>query len=91
MTYLLIRHEVNDFDHWKTAYDNHKSARDEADLREMYLLQNRYNHNEVVILFEAKNEHKAQDFIESEDLKEAMKGAGVVGTPEIRMLDQVHA
>ncbi|WP_439882488.1 hypothetical protein ACSX1A_04830 [Pontibacter sp. MBLB2868] len=89
MPYLLIRHEVDNFDKWKTAYDNHKSARDKADLQEVYLLQNKYNHNEVVILFEAKNDHKAQEFIESEDLKEAMKGAGIVGTPEIRILEEV--
>ncbi|MBC5992053.1 cyclase [Pontibacter cellulosilyticus] len=87
MGYLLIRHEVNDFDHWKTAYNEHKGAREKAGLRDLYLLQNKYNHNEVVILFETENDHRAQDFIESEDLKKAMERAGVVGMPEIRMLE----
>ncbi|MDX5437276.1 MAG: hypothetical protein LPK03_08785 [Pontibacter sp.] len=87
MGYLLIRHEVNDFDKWKMVYDEHKSARDKAGLSELYLFQNKYNHNEVVLLFEAENDHRAQDFIESEDLKKAMERAGVVGEPEIRMLE----
>lgn len=87
MGYILIRHEVNDFNKWKTVYDDHKSIRDKAGLHELYLLQNKYNHNEVVILFEAKNDNRALDFIESQDLKEAMKRAGVVGTPEIRLLE----
>jgi heme-degrading monooxygenase HmoA len=89
MAYLFIKHEVDNIDKWKMAYDAHKAARDHAGLKELYLLHNRYNHNEVFILFEAANEHKAQDFIESKDLQEAMKKAGVVGQPEIRLMDEV--
>ncbi|MCX2740333.1 hypothetical protein [Pontibacter anaerobius] len=89
MPYLLIKHEVADFDHWKTMYDKHKSARDHADLHELHLFQNTYNHNEVIVLFEAKSEGKVLEFMESKDLEQAMKGAGVLGTPEMRILREV--
>ncbi|WP_299754714.1 hypothetical protein [uncultured Pontibacter sp.] len=86
MPFLLIKHEVEDFDHWKTAYDEHKSVRDQMDLKELYLLQNTHNHNEVVLLFQAKSEGKALEFMESKDLEQAMKEAGVLGTPEMHIL-----
>lgn len=89
MPYLLIKHEVADFDHWKTIYDSHKPARDQADLQEVYLFQNTYNHNEVIILFEAKSEGKALEFMESKELGKRMEEAGVLGTPELRLLREV--
>ncbi|MDX5483273.1 MAG: hypothetical protein LPK07_16450 [Hymenobacteraceae bacterium] len=88
MPYLFIKHEVQDFDHWKMAYDKRKAIREQVGLKELYLLQNMYNHNEVFILFEAENEHKAQDFIESKELEEAMQRAGVVGQPEMRLMEE---
>ena len=32
MSYLLIRHKVQNFDTWKRAYDDHRVARDELRL-----------------------------------------------------------
>lgn len=89
MPYLLIKHEVADFDDWKTVYDDHRPVRDKADLKELYLFQNTYNHNEVIILFQAKSEGKALEFMESKELEKAMQHAGVLGTPEMRLLREV--
>ncbi len=87
MTHLLIHHKVQDFGTWKAAYDRHASVRKEAGLTELHLLRNVSDPNDVVILFQAKDAERARSFARSDDLKAAMEGAGVVGTPELIELE----
>ena len=86
MTYVLIRHKVADFAKWKTGYDAHLGARQQAGLKEKHLLRNIQNPNEVVILFEADDLKKAQKFASSSDLRETMEKVGVLDKPDIYFL-----
>jgi hypothetical protein len=83
MSYLLVRHKVENFDTWKSAYDSHHTARAVAGLKEVHLLRNQSDPNDIVILFEAHDMEKARAFASSHDLRQVMKEAGVRGTPEI--------
>jgi hypothetical protein len=87
MSYLLIRHKVKNFDTWKRAYDDHRVARKVSGLKELRLLRTRSNPNDIVLLFEARDAEKARAFAKSKDLRDAMKAAGVMGTPEILELE----
>ena len=86
MTYLLIRHKVADYAKWKASYDGHFPARQQAGLKEKHLLRSLGDPNEVVMLFEAHDIEKAQAFIDSDDLREAMKNAGVINKPDLYFL-----
>jgi hypothetical protein len=86
MTHVLVRHNVADFAKWKPVYDAHLAARQKAGLREKNLLRGVDNPNEVVLLFEAEDLKRAQTFVESSDLREAMQRAGVVGKPDVLLL-----
>ena len=83
MSYLLIHHKVENFDTWKRAYDDHRVARNVSGLKELRLLRGLSDPNDVVLLFEARDLEKARAFAHSDDLRQAMKGAGVIGAPEI--------
>lgn len=87
MPYLLIHHKVENFDTWKNAYDEHRSARDEAGLTEIHLLRNAADRNDVVILFQSEDLERARAFASSDDLRTAMQKAGVVGAPELIELE----
>jgi len=87
MPYLLIHHKVENFDTWKSAYDEHRDARDKAGLTELHLLRNAADRNDVVILFQAKDLERARTFAGSNDLRTAMQKAGVVGPPELIELE----
>lgn len=87
MTYMLVRHKVEDFRIWKEVYDEHLPTREAAGLREAHLLRNLDNPHEVVILFEASDLEKARAFAASEDLKVTMQRAGVTDQPDIYYLD----
>ena len=86
MIHMLIRHKVADFAKWKPAYDAHASARQSAGLKELHLLRNTENPNEVILLFSAEDADKAKAFAASDDLRQAMQKAGVSDKPDVYFL-----
>jgi hypothetical protein len=87
MPHLLVRQKVSDFSKWKSAYDKHSPARQEAGLKEEHFLRNLDDPNEVILLFAVKDLDKAREFGASANLREAMQEAGVVDKPDIYFLD----
>jgi len=88
MAYVLVRHKVADFARWKPVYDAHAGVRQRAGLKEVYLFRNVQNSNEVVILFEAADIKKAQEFGSSADLRDTMQKAGVIDRPDMYFLNK---
>ncbi|MEJ2468096.1 MAG: hypothetical protein P8Y51_03320 [Campylobacterales bacterium] len=86
MSYMMIRHKVRDFDEWKAGYDAHLPAREAAGLREVQLLRNIDDSQEVVVLFEISDLEKARAFAASEELKQKMQEVGVIDWPDIYYL-----
>jgi uncharacterized protein YeaO (DUF488 family) len=87
MPYGLVRHKVADFAKWKPHYDAHLPARQKAGLKELHLLRNADDRNEVILLFEADDLQKVREFAASADLRERMQEAGVVDKPDIYFLE----
>ena len=87
MIHVLIRHQVADFAKWKGVYDAHASARQSAWLKELHLLRNTENPNEVILLFSAEDPDKARAFAASDDLRQAMQKAGVSDKPDVYFLE----
>jgi hypothetical protein len=86
MAHMVIRHKVSDFAKWKPVYEDHRSARKAAGLKDLYLWRNQNDPSEVILLFEASDVAKAKAFAASSDLKQKMQAAGVQGPPEILFL-----
>ena len=87
MIHILIRHKVADFAKWKPAYDAHASARQIAGLKELRLLRNTENPNEVILLFSVEDPDKAKAFAASDDLRQAMQKAGLSDKPDVYFLE----
>ena len=87
MPHLLVHHKVQNFDTWKSAYDAHVGARDQAGLRELHLLRGATDRNDVVALFAADDLERARAFVRSDDLRSIMQKAGVVGAPVLVELE----
>lgn len=90
MAYLLIRHKVKDFSKWKPVFDEHGSMREKSGSKGGYLFRNADNPEELVIIFKWNEMEKARQFANSEDLKKAMKRAGVADEPDIYFLEKVE-
>ena len=83
MPHILIQHEVEDFATWKEAYDSRTDVHDAAGFKELQILQGLDNPNNIVILFFNPNIERAREYLNSDDLKQVMEGAGVIGAPQI--------
>ena len=87
MIHMLVRSKVADFGKWKQVYDAHASARQSAGLKELHLLRNTEDPNEVILLFSAEDPDKARAFAASDDLRQAMQKAGVSDKPDVYFLE----
>jgi heme-degrading monooxygenase HmoA len=84
--FVLIRHKVADFAKWKPVYDGHLPGRQKAGLKEVHLLRNNDNPNEVILLFSAEDLEKAKAFAASDDVRQTMQKAGVSDKPDVYFL-----
>jgi hypothetical protein len=83
---VLIAHHVADYDAWKTAFDDHMQARKDASCLGHYLKRGVDESDMVYIYCLATDVDRLRAFLDSADLAEAMKRAGVVGPPEITLM-----
>jgi hypothetical protein len=84
--FVLIRHNVRDFEAWKVGFDGHRSKRIEAGLSEKQLLRGSDNGNEIVLLLEVEDLNRAKAFLASADLRDTMQTFGVVDKPDVYFL-----
>lgn len=95
MDYLFIRHTVKDAGTWRPAFDDHRPVREAAGLKDLFVCASQENPNDISILFAASDLRKARELVYSDEVREVMKKAGVIGEPEILLLTElpvgVHA
>ncbi len=80
---LIVLHRVRDYRKWRRAYDAHAPARRKAGLRSAEVYRGADNQHKVAIVFKVENVDKAKAFAGSDDLRNAMKAAGVIGKPTL--------
>jgi len=88
MAHILVRQNVEDYGKWKPAFDAHQSFRSENGSKGGKVFQSANDPNEVFVLLEWENIESLRKFSQSEGLKEAMKEAGVVGMPNVYILEE---
>lgn len=89
MTYLLVQHKVVDFDKWYSVFKSHAEAQRKAGLKDLQLLRDAEDPNIIVCFFKIDDMEKAKAFTESRHSHEAQKESGVIGEPEILLLDEI--
>lgn len=87
MSVVIIRHKVKDFAAWKKAFDAHKPVREEAGLIRSKVFRSAGDANEVVLIFDGADIEKTKAFMASPDVQDAIKAAGVTGTPDVYFLN----
>ena len=88
MRYLLIRHQVKDYDRWRPLYEAGEPARKFAGLEEEAIYRDAGDPNIVTILYRASDLDLARQFAESPELLEMMKQAGVMDKPEMCVMNR---
>ncbi len=82
----VVVHRVKDYDAWKKAFDEHEGARAGAGVVGHGLSIDADKKNTVVVYLGSNDLGQLKGFLDSKDLKAAMKDAGVRGKPKITLM-----
>ena len=83
---VLVAHRVADYGTWKKAFDDHESARIEASCLGHHINRGADDPNMVYVYCPATDVDKVKAFVDSPEMGDAMKKAGVQGPPTIKLL-----
>jgi hypothetical protein len=87
MMHVLVHHKVKDYPEWKKIFDGHAMIRQKSGSGGGHLFRRSGDSNDLFILFEWDTPGNAKKFFESDDLKNVMSRAGVIGRPDVHFLD----
>ena len=80
---MIVSHKVEDFTKWKSVFDSLDSVHKQYGATGLNVYQAHDNPNDVVIISHWGTHDQAKKWGQSQELKDAMKKAGVAGPPSI--------
>ena len=80
---LVIRHKVQDYAKWRPAFDADLGRQEAAGLRNPVVYRSTDDGTDIVMRWDARDRKSAMDFLDSTELREKMKQAGVLTAPEV--------
>ncbi len=89
MVTVILSHEVKNFDRWKKLFDEGESLRTDNGVRTLDVFQSVDNPNMVTVITEFPGAEAVQGFMSNPTFRETMQKAGVIGVPEVKVLEKV--
>jgi hypothetical protein len=83
MVTLFVRHDVEDYDTWRKAYDDFAPTQEAGGVRAKGEYANVDAPNDITVWHRFDDRAAAEAFTNSPELHDAMQHAGVVGQPQI--------
>ncbi|WP_306262358.1 hypothetical protein [Pararhizobium sp. IMCC21322] len=80
-TWMVVTHEVEDFDRWKEVFDQALSTRRSVGEMASYIMHNPVDQNMITVWFEWDTMERARAWVADPALANGMIAAGVVSTP----------
>lgn len=90
MSYVMLRHKVANYAKWKRAVQSHKKWRHSSGERCLYVCRSLKNPDDLLVWCEWDTVARMKKFIKSPALRKAMKGAGVIGKPEVSLYGKME-
>jgi hypothetical protein len=91
MVHVMIRHRVADYGRWKEAFDSHLTTRKRAGENGSHVYHAVEDPRDIVVQLHFQTIEEARKFVNSDELQQRMKEAGVQGTPDIQYLEDARA
>lgn len=90
MIYLLLRHTVEDYGRWQEGFARHLAARQAGGAtNEAYVMRNVEDAQEIIVLLGWHDLVSVRAFTNSVSLRTALNQMGVVGAPEVYVLQRI--
>jgi hypothetical protein len=90
MIQVLVHHAVSDYRSWRAVFDEAIDFRQLGGERSCRVFRKAGDPNNLTLLFEWDELDRAQSYMNSQELREKMKQAGVIGIPEIQYLSEMY-
>ena len=84
MAHILVRHKVRDYTAYKPRSDDHATSCSKGG----FVFRNADDSNQILVLLRWDDLEKAQEFTQSDELREKMQEAGVVDRTNVHFLDK---
>ena len=85
---IIVQHTVRDYDEWKPAFEAHESERARHGCTGHTIYRDPDSPNDVTIFMSWESRERAEEFMRSPSLQEAMKNGGVTSEPRATWLDE---
>jgi heme-degrading monooxygenase HmoA len=89
MAHIFVKHKVANYNAWKSTFDAFIETRRARGEKSFQILHPENEPNNLLLMFEWNSLENARSFMTSEELKNAMKQAGVVEEPQIQFLNEL--
>ena len=89
MVDVMITHEVKDFSKWKKGFTGEHSSRPGANVKVRGVYHSVENPNMITVMAEFPNVAAVHGFMQNPALKAALERGGVVGHPEVKILNKL--
>lgn len=90
MPYTSIRHKVADYGKWKRVVRSAAAMRKSSGETSFQVYRDSRAPNDLTVVCSWDNSAKMQKFMESAELRQAMKKAGVIGKPVIHFFGKME-
>lgn len=88
MPYLFVHEKIADYAKWRQVYDGLTATKSARGFVATHVLRNTADAKEIVILETWRTLEEAKSWGQSQELRAAMKEAGVLPTPVVLFLDE---
>ena len=89
MVTVIISHECKNYSDWRKVFDADEGNRSKAGFKSTALYHAADNANKITIMGEAPSVEALNSFFSNPELKAAMEKGGVIGMPEVRILNKI--
>jgi hypothetical protein len=89
MVTVIISHECKNYSEWRKVFDADELNRSTAGFRSTGVYHSVDNANKITIIGEAPSLVAINAFMSNPELKAAMERGGVIGMPDVKILNKV--
>ena len=90
MVHVVVSFEVEDYEKWKKVFNEEIALRKAYGSQGWTLYRRIDSPNRIAVALEWDTLENIQKFIQSDELKQNMQKAGVIGTPNVSILEKVE-
>ncbi|MCE5326230.1 MAG: hypothetical protein LLG01_07415 [Planctomycetaceae bacterium] len=87
-TYLVVRHQIGDFEQWKKVFDESDDLRRRYGIGHGWILRDIEDPHRVTVMLSYQSQERARQFMALDSLKDMMRRGGVKGEPIVTFVEQ---